>query len=553
MLRSSRCLIRQLSSVHYYYHHHRVIGPYYRYCHGTDSRDLNINNRILSSLGGLFGSNNTNNINTQPLLLPSSLLGATRSYIFIPSSFREARHDLKVWWEKNKNSTPRRIKVKFNGVVRRITKEKWKNAKWRVLRRVPSRKAMSIKYKRWHTRLQRLGKIPSSIIKTVNVTEYSRDNWFDENGHPLTSRDEAGRFVNPWSSESTSGRQEILNFLSWRFQRLFSKAIWQTKTTRSIPSKKILPSAFTDAPVQEQGQKMRDNGGIRFTWIGHSTCLVRMDDCILLTDPQLSARAAPTQLNFPFNGVKRHVPPACSIEDLPTTIDLCLISHDHYDHLDRTTCSHLKERVRTWIVPLGIKDWLIEKCNIEEHSIRELEWWESTKIYYNEDKHSSSDFVTITCAPTQHWSCRSMWDRNHRLWCSFAVESSFSKSKFYFGGDTGYHPTFPLFRIIGERLGPFDLAALPIGAYEPQFFMAESHVTPEEAVKIHQQIGSKKSVGIHWGTFRLSDEGDDEPRQRLNEAVKNKKNKIIDFTTIPIGDSVELVPRPEEEKQGISE
>jgi len=497
MLRFSRCLLRQplLVQPNTMY---PIIGPYCAQ-----------NSRNLRRLGGSYNNTVT--------------LVSSRSYIFLPSSFREARHDFQLWWDKYRKRRKINVKLKIQS---KKMKETWRSAKSRVLRRVPSRKAMSIKYKRWHNRLKKL-----TSTSVVNVTEYSRDHWFDENGHPLTSRDEAGRFVNPWSSESTSGSHPIWHFLSWRFQRLFSEALWQTTTNSN--SSTTLPLSMR--PVAADFTTDDDDNTIRFTWIGHSTCMVQMDGYHIITDPQLSARAGPTQLPLPFNGVKRHVPPACQIEDLPSTIDVCLLSHDHYDHLDRKTCSLLKERVRCWVVPLGMKDWLIEKCNIQEQQIHELEWWESTKI---EKKNKNTPPLTITCAPTQHWSCRTMWDRNHRLWCSFAVDSG--TNNFYFGGDTGYHPTFPLFRIIGERLGPFDLAALPIGAYKPRFFMSDSHVNPHEAVKIHEQIRSTKSVGIHWGTFRLSDEGDDEPRQQLQDATTANKKKFVDFTTIPLGSSINV-------------
>jgi N-acyl-phosphatidylethanolamine-hydrolysing phospholipase D len=128
-----------------------------------------------------------------------------------------------------------------------------------------------------------------------------------------------------------------------------------------------------------------------------------------------------------------------------------------------------------------------------------------------------------------------MFDRNQRLWCSFSVKCD-GKS-FYFGGDTAMPMKFPLFAQIGQRLGPFDLAALPIGAYAPRFFMSDSHVDPNEAVEIHKQIGAKKSVAIHWGCFRLADEPDDEPRQLLQKAAERES---VHFVAIKLGESIEV-------------
>jgi L-ascorbate metabolism protein UlaG (beta-lactamase superfamily) len=174
---------------------------------------------------------------------------------------------------------------------------------------------------------------------------------------------------------------------------------------------------------------------------------------------------------------------------------------------------------------------LMEKCEVKEHQIEELEWWQSTQVV--EDKGRPP--LSITCAPTQHWSCRTMWDRNQRLWCSFVVDSQ--DKRFFFGGDTGFPEPFPLFSQIGQRLGPFDLAALPIGAYRPRYFMADSHCNPSEAVQIHQQIRATKSIAIHWATFRLAEESDDEPPLLLKAAAEEAN---ADFSTLKLGESIEV-------------
>lgn len=223
------------------------------------------------------------------------------------------------------------------------------------------------------------------------------------------------------------------------------------------------------------------------------------------------------------------------------------------------------EKVKFWIVPLGLKSWLMDKAGVTPEDIIELEWWEEVRISRALESQDSANEsgtslpeveglahaykatgryritreqkpygmphkneLVITCAPAQHWCSRTPFDRNRRLWCSFAVYATPAQSKthsFYFAGDTGVPSEFPLHQQIGDRLGPFDLSAIPIGAYEPEWFMRESHCNPAEAVKIHQAIRSRRSVAIHFDTFDLADEPREEPpKLLLNEVVAvNKK------------------------------
>lgn len=449
------------------------------------------------------------NRETRNLAFPSKVvLGQqVRTYIFLPKSFQELQLDLKLWL------TDRREK---RTILVKLLRDRYRDTKTRIRRRTrtiklspPSRNTMSIKYRRWGTRLRNM------LVKRVTIKEYSRDNWFDADGYPLTSRDEAGRFVNPWSSESTSGSHPIFEFLSWRLQRLFKAPV--------LPSDSHVETVPVDFNIQ-------DPNAMRFTWIAHSTCVLQLSGYTILTDPHFSQRAAPLQLPIPFNGVERQLQPACDMDDLPF-IDVCLLTHDHYDHLDRNSCFALKSKIGRWIVPLGIKEWLMEKCEVQEHLIEELQWWQSTQLVDDTGRPP----LSVTCAPTQHWSCRTMWDRNQRLWCSFVVDSQ--DKRFFFGGDTGFPEPFPLFSQIGQRLGPFDLAALPIGAYSPRFFMADSHCNPSEAVKIHQQIRATKSIAIHWATFRLAEESDDEPPLLLKAAADEA---AADFSTLKLGESIEV-------------
>jgi N-acyl-phosphatidylethanolamine-hydrolysing phospholipase D len=427
------------------------------------------------------------------------------------------------------------------------------------------------------------------VTKPVTLTEYSEATWFDEAGRPLTSRDETGRFVNPWLSQSTDGVHSLGAIVKWRWERLqreWAEHRWdffrQKVRGLFMPLALAIPESNGPPPMAppELGAfDGRDPDKVRLTWIGHSTCLVQNGTTTILTDPIFSVRASPYQ-NSPI-GVARQVPPSLTIAELPAVIDLCLISHDHYDHMDKQSILQLRSKVSKWVVPMGIADWLQEKCDIPVEDIVELEWWESVRLEKLTDTHqwneaqrentftrpihpaaagatastssssssqsqpsnntstSTSTSIWLTCCPVQHWASRTYFDRNYRLWCSWAVFFS-DRSNFYFGGDTALPPAFPLFEQISDYIGPIDLAALPIGAYEPAYFMHQAHMDPFEAVFVHKALRVKKSVAIHWGSFDLAEEPMDEPPQLLQEAV-NSDRVPVDFVAIPHGSSIEVV------------
>lgn len=240
------------------------------------------------------------------------------------------------------------------------------------------------------------------------------------------------------------------------------------------------------------------------TWIGHASFLLQIKGLNILTDPQLSERASP----FSFAGPSRKNPPGLNFNDLPL-IDAVIISHNHYDHLDQKTVERLAEIQKgkgpRFFVPLGLKAWF-EDLGIKD--VVEMDWWD----------HVQYKDWTFHSVPLQHFSGRGLFDRDKTLWTGWVLEHE--TFKFFFAGDTGYSEDF---KNIGERLGPIDLSAIPIGAYEPRWFMKAVHVNPEEAVKIHQDIKSRYSVGMHWGTFVLTDEDMDEPPKHLNAALKKEK------------------------------
>lgn len=246
------------------------------------------------------------------------------------------------------------------------------------------------------------------------------------------------------------------------------------------------------------------------TWVGHSTALIQAGGLQVLTDPVFSERASPVS----WAGPKRAQPPGLRIDDLPP-IDVVVISHNHYDHLDQDSVVRLYERGQrlghptTFLVPLGLQS-LLSGWGIT--GVQELDWWQSARV-------GETDFVLT---PVQHWSARGIFDRNRTLWGGWAAFGP--DLHWYFAGDTGYSPDFSetrqhfAGRQTPEQGGGFDLALIPVGAYEPRWFMRQQHVDPTEAVQIHQDVGAKRSMGVHWGTFELTDEPLDQPVSDLRAA-----------------------------------
>jgi N-acyl-phosphatidylethanolamine-hydrolysing phospholipase D len=237
------------------------------------------------------------------------------------------------------------------------------------------------------------------------------------------------------------------------------------------------------------------------TWIGHSTVLLQIGGLNVLTDPVFSRRAFPVQ----WLGPRRVMEPGLSIDTLPP-IDAVLISHNHYDHLDREAVRQLvrSHPLAEWIAPLGLRECL-RRWGVEHAT--ELDWWD----------HASVGPLNVTAIPTRHASARGVTDRNRTLWCGFALEALGTRA--LFAGDTAYHPDFG---IVGAQCGPFDLVMLPIGAYEPRWIMRAVHVNPEEAVQSYLDLVATHPAStppvmlcIHWGTFRLTTEPMDEAPRRI--------------------------------------
>jgi L-ascorbate metabolism protein UlaG (beta-lactamase superfamily) len=255
---------------------------------------------------------------------------------------------------------------------------------------------------------------------------------------------------------------------------------------------------------------------IAITFVNHATFLIQTGGITILTDPIWSERASP----FGRTGPRRVRKPGVAFDDLPP-IDVILLSHNHYDHLDLATLSRLRQVFSpTMLVaagdarlvgPLGFKD------------MRELDWWDEAQI---------SDTLKITFVPTQHFSARGLFDRARSLWGGYMVESR--GRRVYFGGDTGYSTHFS---DIKRRLGPPDIALLGIGCYEPRWFMQPIHMNPAEAVRAHRDLGAKQSIGMHFGTFQLTLEAIDQPQADLKTALSQSGISDQEFVTLHEGET----------------
>ena len=292
------------------------------------------------------------------------------------------------------------------------------------------------------------------------------------------------------------------------------RRIWGSAFHPDIPAGHILPEEEAVKNLAEL-----DHGNV-LTWLGHSTFLIRLDGKTIMTDPFLTNRASP--ISF-VGGITRYAPPGITIQNLPP-IDIIIVSHNHYDHLDRHTICALPNKENIHVaVPLGLQEIFIN-CGYEK--VKELDWGSSANV----------GDIKLTALPAAHDSGRSLFDKDKTLWSSWAISAD--STNFFFSGDTGYSPVF---KEIGKEYGPFDLAILPIGAYEPRELMWMSHITPEEAVKVGQDIKANILVGGHWGTIELSEEPQWEPPARFvnaaNAAGKNQESvwvmKIGESRAIP--------------------
>jgi N-acyl-phosphatidylethanolamine-hydrolysing phospholipase D len=310
-------------------------------------------------------------------------------------------------------------------------------------------------------------------------------------------------FSNPFQSQKERRLVKTLTGLMGLYKDPYKHA--------SIPKGFHYPNAHV--PIDEKRPVV--------TWINHSTFHIMVDGISILTDPVWGDRCSPSK----YIGPKRLIKPVKKIEDLGH-VDCVLISHNHYDHLDRETVLKLHAQYPSirWVVPLGVKKWFT-KLGIRH--VTELGWWQSITWLCLGGKAAK---IKVTSVPAQHYSGRYGFDTNRTLWCGWVVESEKSNKNLYFAGDTGYNSYH--FKQIGEKFGDIDLALIPIGAYLPRNFMKSVHINPMEAVRIHTEVNAKLSVGCHWGTFKLSSEERKRPLFDLFLAMESRGVPFSEFRAL---------------------
>lgn len=299
---------------------------------------------------------------------------------------------------------------------------------------------------------------------------------------------EPGRFFSPWQPFNT---------------RLADVLKWQLSKKRGDKS----------APVQvpvvpNDGAYLKDRGQPdSITWVGHSTFAIQDGGEVVLTDPHFGPRALlPPRLT----------PPGLPIGAVPADA-FAVLSHNHYDHMDSWTVRRLPETVQ-WFVPLGLGSWFRRKGR---KRVVEMDWWQTAR-------HGR---WTLTCLPIQHWSNRLGMRRNSTLWCSWLLDSG--GRRYYFAGDSGY---FHGFKELGRRFSPIDVAFLPIGAYEPRWFMRYQHVDPEEGYQAFRDLGARVMIPMHWGCFDLTDEPADLAPKVLSEVLEREGADRERVRTMAVGE-----------------
>jgi L-ascorbate metabolism protein UlaG (beta-lactamase superfamily) len=308
--------------------------------------------------------------------------------------------------------------------------------------------------------------------------------------YPRSPEWHAGRFENPPDWPKRTGVGDVLK---WRLQP-------------RDPAK----NNFVAPYVENDGKKLRENkSALSLTWIGHATVLVQAGGLSMLTDPHFGDDTGGL--------FQRFAPPGVKLRDLPP-IDLVVISHNHRDHLDEESVRALGPEVQ-YVVPLGLARWFRARGL---RKVTELDWWEPTVVHGR-----NGGTATVYLVPAQHWSQRTGVDQNQTLWGGYVIDAG--GRRFFFAGDTGYPAAFTE---IGKRFPGIDFAMLPIGAYEPRWFMHPQHMAPEETARAFRDLGARELLPVHWATFHLSDEPMDEPPKLLYQAMGPLANRIL---FLPIG------------------
>ncbi len=348
-------------------------------------------------------------------------------------------------------------------------------------------------------------RISHASLALLTASLLSACNLLTEKPYPISDHSDGKRFYNRDGSDK--GLSDISQFL---WQSLWNESAW--------------PESLSNPEASTISDRVKE--GIRATYINHATVLVQVDGLNILTDPIWSERASPVT----FAGPKRIRPPGIAISDLPE-IDLVLISHNHYDHLDTATLRQLRQQQNKEPVILSGLGSAALLRSLGYNQAIELDWSDSTSV----------EGTTVHFVECQHRSARGVFDQMRTLWGSFVIQTS--QGNIYFAGDTGYSPHF---KEQGERFGSFALSILPIGAYEPRWFMKDIHLNPAEAVKAHIDLNSEQSLGMHFGVFQLTWEPVDQPVTDLDTALQANQIGTGRFWALEPGQARVITPQQTE-------
>ncbi|MCZ6785129.1 MAG: MBL fold metallo-hydrolase [Proteobacteria bacterium] len=307
-----------------------------------------------------------------------------------------------------------------------------------------------------------------------------------------------GSFFNPWASDPKT----VWGLLKWQL------------SPNRVRSERSGPPAVPVVP-NDGAYLAGEENSATITWVGHATFAIHDGNDVFLTDPHFGTRAL-----IP----KRVVPPGIPLESVPPDA-FAILSHNHYDHLDADTVERLPASV-AWYVPLGMAEWFRDR---DRPNVVELDWWESAE----------RDRWTITCLPSQHWSRRIGQGVNEALWCAWLVDSG--DFVYFFAGDSGYFHGFEEF---GRQFGPIDVAMLPIGAYEPRWFMKYQHMDPAEAYRAFRDLGAHTMLPMHWGTFDLTDEPVDLPPVILGQVIAEQGGDPERVRILAVGERWKISDHP---------
>lgn len=284
---------------------------------------------------------------------------------------------------------------------------------------------------------------------------------------------------------------------------------------KQVTTKRLAAKPDTEVPLQELSRELLEGSKRDVLYrLGHSTMLIKLNGRYIMTDPVFSDRASPVQ----WAGPKRFHPTPISIDELPD-IDVVVISHDHYDHLDKSAISQLSNKVKQFVTPLKVGDYLIE-WGVPAEKVTQLDWWQSIE----------HDGITLVATPAQHFSGRSLFDRDQTLWASWVIQSD--KSNLFFSGDGGY---FSGFKQIGDKYGPFDVTMIETGAYNELW--SEIHMLPEQSMQAHLDLNGRAMLPIHNGTFDLSMHDWFDPFEQISELAQQHQVTLL---TPMFGESVDI-------------